>query len=67
AFGGWVSGRAKPSLTYAIPHFPLRFPPPPAYSLAMREVSRRFGLDHGVSAPAGACALLGLRLIRPWA
>jgi len=33
----------------------------------MREVSRRSGLSLGVSAPAAACALLGLRLIRPWA
>jgi len=33
----------------------------------MREGSRRTGLSFGVSAPAAACALLGLRLIRPWA
>jgi len=66
---GFREGKALSDLelTQTSPTNPLPSRPLPPYSPPMREVSRRFGLDHGVSAPLPACALLGLRLIRPWA
>ena len=67
---GFREGKALSDLELTQP-FPPQTPclpsPSPPKVRSMREVSRRFGLDHGVFAPAAACALLGLRLIRPWA
>jgi len=66
---GFREGKALSDLepTQPTPTNPLPSRHLPPYSGLMRGVSRRFGLDHGVFAPAAACALLGLRLIRPWA